>query len=130
MILVRSNVGNENICSCRKWEHFASWNFLTFSSVSISAIPCLAWFTNCTKCKFIENWSYAKNLKLKYLSKLLFIATFSGNENQFCWLSSSTYNIYMFVTSKKRNHEFTNFKHCKKAREDFKPLFNDILFLV
>ena len=31
--------------------------------------------------------------------------------------------IYMFVTSKKRNHEFTNFKCYMKAREPFKTPF-------
>ena len=29
-----------------------------------------------------------------------------------------------------RNHEFTNSKCCKKAREPFKTLFNGVLFLI
>ena len=39
------------------------------------------------------------------------------------------YNL--FVTSKKRNHQFTDFKKCCKRPECLiKPLFNGVLFLI
>ena len=36
----------------------------------------------------------------------------------------------LFVTSKKRNHQFTNLKCCLNTREPFKTLFNCVLFLI
>ena len=36
----------------------------------------------------------------------------------------------LFVTSKKRNHEFTNLKCCIKPKSLLKPLFNGVLFLI
>ena len=46
-------------------------------------------------------------------------------EGMACQLSSSLAadKPLLFVTSKKRNHQFTNLKSSKKAREPFKTLF-------
>ena len=45
-----------------------------------------------------------------------------------CWVGQ-VITINLFVTSKKRNHEFTNLACCIKASL-FKPFFNGVLLLI
>ena len=45
-------------------------------------------------------------------------------------IKTDTYLLNLFMTSKKRNQEFTNLKCCKKIREPFKTLINGALFLI
>ena len=65
--------------------------------------------------------------KLK-LSKNDFHKKFSHKPSFFIDFESQIFNL--FVTSKKRNHEFTNLNTAKRPAILLKPLYNGVLFLI
>ena len=113
------------------------WNslFLTFLlSIPFNKLPCVpdkkpTVFVREHSLKLQQSWSrisagnkciWACNLySILIVFCLFFLCLIVYYTTYHCLLH--TYNL--FVTSKKRIHQFTNLKCCKKAREPFKTPF-------
>ena len=92
--------------------HFNSTSIIWLTSRPICKYKRFSWYPH--ELSFLKAID-KKQTKFKYLSKIASFCSF----HWICWQLKTNYNN-LFVTSKKRNHQFTNLKCCKMSFKAFK----------